>query len=177
MAVPKRSSTKSQSVINFPTNSKADVVPVIVPRTDPVSDITSELRKESSLASRTMPFSLQSKTMELQKFSNGRDDSEQATVSCQSESTGSNSNGQVSFSSRKAFASFKAQRDQGLPERSSDDNWPPIIIKTSTSTMIEPPGVFLNESCTFLVDPLITSFMLLLFLSFLPCDNFFQSNI
>ncbi|KAK4766160.1 hypothetical protein SAY87_007802 [Trapa incisa] len=143
-AAPKRSSSKSQSLINFPTNNKADIVPVIVPRTDPIPEITTEMRKEGSLASRTMPFSLQSKTMEFRKFSNGRDDSEQPTVSSQSE--GSNSNGQVTFSNRKSFASFKAQRYQGISERSSDDNWPPIIIKTSNSTMIEPPGGFPNET-------------------------------
>ncbi|KAK4750295.1 hypothetical protein SAY87_027744 [Trapa incisa] len=146
-AAPKRSSLRSQSLINFPTNNKADIVPIIVPRTDPTPEITSEIRKEASLASRTMPFSLQSKTMEMRKFSNGRDDSEQPTVSSQSEIAGSNSNGQVSFSSRKSFASFKAQRDQGMSERSSDDNWPPIIIKTSTSTMVEPSGAFPNETC------------------------------
>ncbi|XP_031381688.1 katanin p80 WD40 repeat-containing subunit B1 homolog isoform X2 [Punica granatum] len=145
-AAPKRTSTKSQSLINFPTYNRADVVPVIVPRTDSKPEIASDSRKETSLASRTMPFSLQSKSMELRKLSNGSDDSEQPTVSGQSETAGSNCNGPGSFSTRKTLAPMKGQQDQGLPERSANDNWPPVIIKTNASTMIEPPVGLRNES-------------------------------
>lgn len=151
---------KAQSLINFTTYNRADAVPVIVPRTDSRPEIHSELRNEDSLASRTMPFSLQSKNIELRKLSSGRDDLQLPTISPQSETAGSNSHRHNSLSCRKAFATFKGQQDQGLAENSSNDNWPPVIIKTNRTDVIEPPAVFPSESCMYFVDLYITFFVL-----------------
>ena len=83
-AASKRSSTKVLSAANVPVLNKADVIPVIVPRTNSMSEQVAVSRKAIGIAARTMPFSLQSKTTDFRKFSNSKEDMDQPTTSIQS---------------------------------------------------------------------------------------------
>ena len=83
-AASKRSSTKVLSAANVPVLNKADVIPVIVPRTNSMSEQVAVSRKAIGIAARTMPFSLQSKTTDFRKFSNSQEDMDQPTTSIQS---------------------------------------------------------------------------------------------
>uniref|UniRef100_A0A6N2LEJ7 Katanin p80 WD40 repeat-containing subunit B1 homolog n=1 Tax=Salix viminalis TaxID=40686 RepID=A0A6N2LEJ7_SALVM len=83
IAAPKRSSMKFHSAVNAPALNKADVIPVIVPRTNSRSEQVADSRKEIDIAARTMPFSLHLKTTDFRKFSNSREDIDQPTTSIQ----------------------------------------------------------------------------------------------
>ncbi|KAK3004134.1 hypothetical protein RJ639_018988, partial [Escallonia herrerae] len=67
-----------------PINKESDVVPVVVPRNTPRLEQAAEARKEG-VTGRIMPLSLHSKTPDLRKFSNIRDDLERPVASEQSE--------------------------------------------------------------------------------------------
>ncbi|KAI4384317.1 hypothetical protein MLD38_002488 [Melastoma candidum] len=82
---PKRNVGKAHSTIGIPSFEKSDIVPVVVPRNDARAEVAVESRKDVGLASRTMPFSLQSKTIELRGSSDGRGDLDQPTISAQPE--------------------------------------------------------------------------------------------
>ncbi|MQL93546.1 hypothetical protein Taro_026192 [Colocasia esculenta] len=68
----KRSSSKSNTP-NIQVFNKADVVPVIVPRTSPRVELAADSRKEIG-AGRTVPYSIQSKLTDFRKLTNNRDD-------------------------------------------------------------------------------------------------------
>ena len=83
-AASKRSSAKVLSAANVPVVNKAAVIPVIVPKTNSMSEHVAVCRKAIGIAARTMPFSLQSKTTDIRKFSNSKEDMDQPTTSIQS---------------------------------------------------------------------------------------------
>ncbi|CAL0318507.1 unnamed protein product [Lupinus luteus] len=70
-AAQKRASLRSHtSSIVVPAINKADIIPVIVPRTSIGSEPGVESRKEVGVAGRLMSFPLQSRAEDLHKFSN-----------------------------------------------------------------------------------------------------------
>lgn len=71
-AALKRSSSKANTP-NIQVFNKADVVPVIVPRTCPRVELASDSRKEIGTG-KTMPYSIQSKLTDFRKLANTRDE-------------------------------------------------------------------------------------------------------
>ncbi|XP_073129926.1 katanin p80 WD40 repeat-containing subunit B1 homolog KTN80.4-like [Henckelia pumila] len=71
----KRQTTKVQSISNIPMLNRSDVIPVLVPRNNPRIEQVTESRKEGGSV-KTLPLPVQSKTSDLRKFSNGRDNLE-----------------------------------------------------------------------------------------------------
>ncbi|KAK3004770.1 hypothetical protein RJ639_018305 [Escallonia herrerae] len=83
-AAPKRNASKILPAANISIFSRSDVVPVVVPRNTPRLEQAAEARKEG-VTGRIMPLSLHSKTPDLRKFSNIRDDLERPVASEQPE--------------------------------------------------------------------------------------------
>ncbi|XP_073316380.1 katanin p80 WD40 repeat-containing subunit B1 homolog KTN80.4-like isoform X1 [Primulina huaijiensis] len=71
----KRQTAKVQSIANIPMLNKSDVIPVLVPRNNPRVEQGTESRKEGGSV-KTLPLPVQSKTPDLRKFSNVRDNLE-----------------------------------------------------------------------------------------------------
>ncbi|XP_065025379.1 katanin p80 WD40 repeat-containing subunit B1 homolog KTN80.4-like isoform X3 [Musa acuminata AAA Group] len=82
----KRSSSKAQATTNLPTINKSEIFPVVVPRTSPRFELSSDSTKSTGVG-RTVPYDIQSKFANFQKVSNIRDDSDKADMSVQSVGT------------------------------------------------------------------------------------------
>ncbi|KAG5238001.1 katanin p80 WD40 repeat-containing B1 [Salix suchowensis] len=143
IAAPKRSSMKFHSAVNAPALNKADVIPVIVPRTNSRSEQVADSRKEIDIAARTMPFSLHLKTTDFRKFSNSREDIDQPTTSIQPpETTGCKATELISVTDRNISPAVKgsihgittAERSIGSGNYKSDSTW-------------EPPASYQEENC------------------------------
>ncbi|KAK2986004.1 hypothetical protein RJ640_024400 [Escallonia rubra] len=110
-AAPKRNASKILPAANISIFSRSDVVPVVVPRNTPRLEQAAEARKEG-VTGRIMPLSLHSKTPDLRKFSNIRDDLERPVASEQSEPEVSKatelSGVGNNFSALKSLAGFPA---------------------------------------------------------------------
>ncbi|KAK3422060.1 katanin p80 WD40 repeat-containing subunit B1 homolog KTN80.4 isoform X1 [Eucalyptus grandis] len=146
-AAPRRSSARANATIGLLSFSKSDIVPVIVPRTDARSELAAESKKEVDLASRTMPFSLQSKSVELRKLSNGRDELDQPTVSGRSETAGPNPSSLSNIANRNIFSVVRAPA-QGLStaERNAMDDSSGPPSKRDTSLVMDAPANYLREN-------------------------------
>lgn len=81
--VLKRNSSKTQSTPHASTNSKADVAPIIVPRDD-VRQEQAESKREV-YSRRTVPHPLQSKPAESRRLQNACEESDEPTITVQSE--------------------------------------------------------------------------------------------
>lgn len=68
----KRSASKSHGTTNPPLSSKADVVPVIVPRTSARMEPSPDSRREVGLG-RALPYNVQTKLTDPRKLSNAND--------------------------------------------------------------------------------------------------------
>nr|XP_009418645.1 PREDICTED: katanin p80 WD40 repeat-containing subunit B1 homolog isoform X1 [Musa acuminata subsp. malaccensis] len=82
----KRSSSKAQATTNLPTINKSEIIPVVVPRTSPRFELSSDSTKSTGVG-RTVPYDIQSKFANFQKVSNIRDDSDKSDMSVQSVGT------------------------------------------------------------------------------------------
>ncbi|KAJ6983814.1 katanin p80 WD40 repeat-containing subunit B1 [Populus alba x Populus x berolinensis] len=142
-AAPKRSSMKVHSAVNVPVLNKADVIPVIVPRTNSRSEQVAGSRKEIDIAARTMPFSLHLKTTDFRKFSNSREDMDQPTTSIQpAETTGCKATELISVTDRNISPAVKgsihglttAEQPFGSGNYKSDST-------------LEPPTSYQKEYC------------------------------
>lgn len=151
-AAPRRGTVKANATIGLHSFSKSDIVPVIVPRTDARSELAAESKKEVDLASRTMPFSLQSKSIELRKLSNGRDELDQPTVSGQSETAGPNPSSLGNIANRNIFSVVRAPA-QGLStaERNMMDDSSGFPSKHDTCSAMDAPANYQRENCKCLV--------------------------
>ncbi|KDP33053.1 hypothetical protein JCGZ_13639 [Jatropha curcas] len=147
-AAPKRNSTKTQSAVNAPIFNKADVAPVIVPRTSMrLEPAAAESRKEIGIASRTMPFSLQSKASDYRKFPNSRDEMDQPTISVSSETPSSKSGELSSVVDRIAYPTVKGSiHGMSTGERNIKDDRPIGLVKQYPSLMTEPPISYQEEN-------------------------------
>jgi len=77
----KRSSLKSHTTSSVPLINRSDIIPVIVPRTSTRPEPVADSRKEFGVAGTTMPLSLQSKAVDIRKFTNNRDDVDKPPLS------------------------------------------------------------------------------------------------
>ncbi|XP_030545840.1 katanin p80 WD40 repeat-containing subunit B1 homolog KTN80.4 isoform X1 [Rhodamnia argentea] len=146
-AVPRRNTAKANATISLPSFSKSDIVPVIVPRTDTRSELATESKKEVDLASRTMPFSLQSKSIELRRLSNGRDELDQPTVSGQSETAGPNTSSLGHITNRNIFSAARGPvQGFSTAERNTMDDSSGFPSKHDTSTIMDAPADYQREN-------------------------------
>ncbi|KAH8501853.1 hypothetical protein H0E87_016575 [Populus deltoides] len=147
-AAPKRSSTKILSAANVPVLNKADVIPVIVPRTNSRSEQAADSRKEIGIAARTMPFSLQSKTTDFRKFSNSREDMDQPTTSTQSETTSCKATELISVMDRNITPAVKASiHGISTAERNIGDDRSMGSGNYESDSTTEPPTSYQEENC------------------------------
>eukprot|EP00257_Ricinus_communis_P013855 XP_015571391.1 katanin p80 WD40 repeat-containing subunit B1 homolog isoform X1 [Ricinus communis] len=147
VAAPKRTSTKVQSAVNVPVLNKADVIPVIVPRTNTRPDPVAEPRKEIGIAGRTMPFSLQSKACDYRKFTNSRDDMDQPTISIPSDTTSSKSMALSNVGDRNIFSTVKGSiREISTADRNIKEDRPVGSGKQDSSLIAEPPVSYQEEN-------------------------------
>lgn len=144
--------TRAHSAVNVPTFNKSDVAPVIVPRNDLRSEVSVESRKEVDLASRTMPFSLQSKAMEARKLSNGRDETDQPSVSGQSDGLSPNSGGPANFPSRSSVSTVRGPFPRySSAERKTKDESSTVSGKHDIGPVVEPPAPFIEICMYFMI--------------------------
>ncbi|OAY52135.1 katanin p80 WD40 repeat-containing subunit B1 homolog KTN80.4 [Manihot esculenta] len=146
-AAPKRNPIKAQLAVNAPIFNKADIVPVIVPRTNMRPESVAESRKDIGIAGRTMPFSLQSKTSDYRKFPSGRDDVDQSTISIPSESPSSKSTELSTIADRNTIPIVKGSL-HGLStvERNIKDDRPIGSGKQDSNLTTELPVRYQEEN-------------------------------
>lgn len=149
-AAPKKNSTKAHAAVNAPLLSKADVIPVIVPRTNTRLEQAAESRKEIGIAGRTMPFSLQLKTSDFRKFPSSREDTDQPTISMLSEATGCKATEMGSVTDRNIFPSVKGSiLGVSTAERNIKDDRYTGSGKNESNLMMDPPTSYQEESCKY----------------------------
>ncbi|KAK2635130.1 hypothetical protein Ddye_029922 [Dipteronia dyeriana] len=141
--VLKRNSSKVNSACNVPILNKSDIVPVIVPRTNSRFDQAAESRKEADVVARTMPFSLQSKTADLRKFSNSGDEIDRPAVSVLSETTGTKATELSTVADRNNFPAVKSSISAS--ERNTRDDRYSVSGQSETMFMSESPATFQDE--------------------------------
>ncbi|XP_011046585.1 PREDICTED: katanin p80 WD40 repeat-containing subunit B1 homolog isoform X2 [Populus euphratica] len=142
-AAPKRSSMRVHSAVNVPVLNKADVIPVIVPRTNSRSEQVAGSRKEIDIAARTMPFSLHLKTTDFRKFSNSREDMDQPTTSIQpAETTGCKATELISVTDRNISPAVKGSI-HGLT--TAEQSFGSGNYKSDST--LEPPTSYQKEIC------------------------------
>ncbi|KAJ6767459.1 KATANIN P80 SUBUNIT [Salix koriyanagi] len=147
-AAQKRSSTKILSAANIPVLNKADVIPVIVPRTSSRLEQVPDSRKEIGIAARTMPFSLQSKTPDFRKFSNSREDMDQPTSSIQSETKGCKATELMSVVDRNITPGVKTSiHGNSTAERNNRDDRSIGSGNYESNSTTEPPASYQEENC------------------------------
>ncbi|KAJ6323336.1 hypothetical protein OIU77_013036 [Salix suchowensis] len=181
-AAQKRSSTKILSAANIPVLNKADVIPVIVPRTSSRLEQVPDSRKEIGIAARTMPFSLQSKTPDFRKFSNSREDMDQPTTSIQSETKGCKATELMSVVDRNITPGVKTSiHGISTAERNNRDDRSIGSGNYESNSTTEPPASYQEENSGLTCAPkvaddhLLPSLNLLyVFPKFLELRNLFQ---
>lgn len=110
----KRGSLKSQTTSGVPLINKSDTIPVIVPRTTLRSEPVADSRKEVGVSGTTMPLSLQSKAVDIRKYSNSRDDEDKLPFSLVAESASSKSSESSGFADKNNFPA-SVSSTQGIP--------------------------------------------------------------
>ncbi|KAM7271866.1 hypothetical protein ACFE04_031080 [Oxalis oulophora] len=137
----KSNSTKVNSTANTTMLNKSSIMPVIVPRTDARLQQLTESRKEVSLAERTMPFSLQSRTANFRKFASDRDDVDRP----QSESLDSKEPESSNVGDRNVFPSVKSLIHPGVERKTKDDRCSVVLGRNETNPMAAPPARFRDD--------------------------------
>uniref|UniRef100_A0A5B6ZMG8 Katanin p80 WD40 repeat-containing subunit B1 homolog n=1 Tax=Davidia involucrata TaxID=16924 RepID=A0A5B6ZMG8_DAVIN len=143
---PKRNMAKVNSTATASIFNRSDVIPVVVPRNNVRLEQTSESRKEG-LAGRTMPLSLPSKTSDLRKFSNIRDDLESPIASVHSQAEGFKSTELSGVADRNIFPAAKSS-NIGIPaaERNAKDDKCIVYGELDMNLMTEPVASYQHES-------------------------------
>uniref|UniRef100_A0A5B6ZJG2 Katanin p80 subunit C-terminal domain-containing protein n=1 Tax=Davidia involucrata TaxID=16924 RepID=A0A5B6ZJG2_DAVIN len=143
---PKRNMAKVNSTATASIFNRSDVIPVVVPRNNVRLEQTSESRKEG-LAGRTMPLSLPSKTSDLRKFSNIRDDLESPIASVHSQAEGFKSTELSGVADRNIFPAAKSS-NIGIPaaERNAKDDKCIVSGELDMNLMTEPVASYQHES-------------------------------
>lgn len=145
---PRKNTLKIHSTANASIFNRSDVVPVIVPRNNARLEQTAELRLEG-VSGRMMSLPLQSKTSDIRKFSNTKDDFEMPSVSGQSETEVFNAT-EFSGGDRNIFPAVKTS-SIGFPaaERNVKDDRSTNSGKFQMKLMTESPTSYLHDSCTY----------------------------
>lgn len=124
---PKTVSGGSTAMLNATTqkrSTKSDIIPVIVPRTSTRSEPVADSRKEVGDAGTTMPFSLQSKAVDIRKFPNSRDDVDKPPLSPVTESAASKCSELSGFADKNNFpASVSSIQGIPIPKKGFKLSW------------------------------------------------------
>ncbi|KAJ8455715.1 hypothetical protein OPV22_035064 [Ensete ventricosum] len=103
----KRSSSKAQATTNLQTINKSDIIPVIVPRTNPRVELSSDSTKVTGVG-RTIPYDIQSKFANFRKVSNIRENSDKADMSIESGLVGNRNTEQNEYLDQTSISSANA---------------------------------------------------------------------
>ncbi|THU71793.1 hypothetical protein C4D60_Mb04t05260 [Musa balbisiana] len=103
----KRSSSKAQATTNLQTINKSDIIPVIVPRTNPRVELSSDSTKVTGVG-RTIPYDIQSKFANFRKLSNIRENSDKADMSIESGLVGNRNTEQNEYLGQTSISSANA---------------------------------------------------------------------
>ncbi|CAL9050171.1 unnamed protein product [Musa banksii] len=103
----KRSSSKAQATTNLQTINKSDIIPVIVPRTNPRVELSSDSTKVTGVG-RTIPYDIQSKFANFRKVSNIRENSDKADMSIESGLVGNRNTEQNEYLGQTSISSANA---------------------------------------------------------------------
>ncbi|XP_011070501.1 katanin p80 WD40 repeat-containing subunit B1 homolog isoform X2 [Sesamum indicum] len=142
---PKRQAAKVQPTASISVFNRSDVIPVVVPRNSQRLEQASESRKEDAPV-KTVPLSYQSKTSELRKFVNARDDLERPVVSAQSDNELPKAT-DFSVPDRIIGTSVKSSvSGVAAAERKSKDDKPMISRKVDTNATIDALARYQRES-------------------------------
>ncbi|KAL0409081.1 UNVERIFIED_CONTAM: Katanin p80 WD40 repeat-containing subunit B1 [Sesamum radiatum] len=142
---PKRQAAKVQSTASV--FNRSDVIPVVVPRNSQRLEQASESRKED-VPVKTVPLSYQSKTSELRKFINARDDLDRPVVSAQSDNELPKAT-DFSVPDRIIGTSVKSSvSGVAAAERKSKDDKPMFSRKVDTNATIDALARYQHESYT-----------------------------
>ncbi|KEH24722.1 putative transcription factor WD40-like family [Medicago truncatula] len=118
----KRSSLKSHTTSSVPLINRSDIIPVIVPRTSTRPESVADSRKEVGVAGTTMPLSLQSKAVDIRKFTNNRDDGDKPPFSHVTEFAASKGSELSGFSDKNNLpASVSSTQDEGGGQKLNRD--------------------------------------------------------
>ncbi|KAJ4838561.1 hypothetical protein Tsubulata_024645 [Turnera subulata] len=147
VATQKKNSSKNHSSVNVPIFNKADVIPVIVPRTNARMEQAAECRKDLGIVGRTMPFSLQSKTNDFRKFPNSREDIELSTPSMVSETAGCKAAELRGVAEGNTCPPIKGTvHGLSIAERHVEEDRTFGSDKAESNSMTEPPTSYMEES-------------------------------
>ncbi|KAG8382626.1 hypothetical protein BUALT_Bualt05G0097000 [Buddleja alternifolia] len=142
---PKRQSAKVQSITSASVFNRSDVIPVIVPRNNPRLEHPVESRKED-VPVKTVPLPLQTRTSDLRRFINSRDNSERLNVSTQSDSELPHAM-DMSLPDRSIGTSVKSSIiGMAAAERKAKYDKPMIARKADTNASIDALARYQHES-------------------------------
>ncbi|KAI3453236.1 hypothetical protein Pfo_009899 [Paulownia fortunei] len=145
---PKRQAAKVQSTTSISVFNRSDVIPVVVPRNNPRLEQAAESRKED-VPVKTVPPPLQSKTSDLRKFINARDDSERLNFSTQSDNELAKAM-DLSGSDRSMGTSVKSSLSGvAAAERKAKDDKLMISRKVDTNATIDALARYHHENYEF----------------------------
>ncbi|KAK4484118.1 hypothetical protein RD792_011348 [Penstemon davidsonii] len=146
-ALPKRQSAKVQSSSSISVFNRSDMIPVIVPRNNPRVEQVAESRKEG-VQMKTVPLPLQSKTSDLRKYMNVRDNLEMSNVPAQSDTEFRNAM-DLSASDRSTTAVTSSVVGAAAAEKKAKDDKLLISGKVNTSAAFDNLARYQNESYQF----------------------------
>ncbi|GAV86938.1 WD40 domain-containing protein/Katanin_con80 domain-containing protein [Cephalotus follicularis] len=131
--------------VNLNTGSKVAVASSTVVTNAAILKKEAESKKEVSLAERTMPFSLQSKTTDFRKFLNSRDEGDRPTVSVLDENLISKGTEFSSIADRNMFPLGRGSM-QSVAGRSMKDDRSVVPGENYTNPVLEFPSSCQDES-------------------------------
>ncbi|CAL9151800.1 unnamed protein product [Musa hybrid cultivar] len=122
----KRSSSKAQATTNLQTINKSDIIPVIVPRTNPRVELSSDSTKVTGVG-RTIPYDIQSKFANFRKVSNIRENSDKADMSIESGLVGNRNTEQNEYLGQTSISSANAVTQLVTAGENNQDGVRPVI--------------------------------------------------
>lgn len=144
---PKRQAAKVQSTASISLFNRSDVIPVIVPRNNPRTEQAAESRKEDAPV-KAVPLHLQSKTSDVRKIINSRDDFEKANFSSQSDNEPPKSM-DLNVPDRSFSASVKSSISGLAADRKARDDKPMLSRRVDTNAAIDSLARYQHESYEF----------------------------
>ncbi|KAK1390198.1 Katanin p80 WD40 repeat-containing subunit B1-like [Heracleum sosnowskyi] len=145
ITAPKKNLPKIHATPNTSFFNKSDVVSVIVPRNDTRVEQAAESRREG-ISGKPTALSLQSRPSGFRKYSSGKDDSERASISGQSESEVFGTNGIIGSGNSTIPAVQTLSIRTSAVEGTVKDNRSTVPAKFQMNPASEPPSSYRHES-------------------------------
>lgn len=143
----KRNMAKLHSTANASFFNASDAITVVVPRSNGRLEQAAELRKEGGVG-KMMPLPLQTKTSEIRKFSNLRDDLERPIPPVHPEADGFKVTELSGVASRNVFPAVESSA-AGNPEADMNRKDGKCIVsgRLGTNLKMEPLGGYQHDGC------------------------------